>query len=135
MTNAEIKNELSKGIEDFAGIPVQTVATELFERELMMEHLKKNTDEPLEFDSLFISDEERRKRFGARVRIMRNFWGLTQAGLAEKAGISKQAIVTYETGRREPPFKNLISLARALKISADWLIGVDSTMHKSEVPF
>lgn len=121
----EIQAELDRNSKEMGELPVLAVATSLLEREVMMEHLRKNTGEPLEFDSLCISDEERRKRFGARVRIMRNFLGLTQAELAEELGITKQALATYETGRREPPFKNLIKLARTFHVTADWLIGTE----------
>ena len=36
-----------------------------------------------------------------------------------------QAIAAYEKGKREPPFGNLIRLARALNVTADWLIGTE----------
>ena len=125
MTNEEIKRELEDaGIaKNIAGVPVPDVASGLLNHELMIEHMKKNTNEPLEFDSLFLSDEERRRRFGARIRIMRNFFGLTQSALAEKIGVSKQTITTYETGRREPPFRNLLALARVFHVTVDWLLG------------
>lgn len=116
MTNEEIANELE-------GVSVTAIATGLLSREVMLEHLKKNTGEPLELDSLKISDEERRKRFGARVRIMRNCLGMTQEDLAKKIGVTNQAVAAYEKGKREPPFGNLIRLARALNVTADWLIG------------
>lgn len=137
MSNEEVEEELRKeeSVKGLAGVPMQTVATGLLNRELMLEHLKKNTSEPLEFDSLFLSDDERRKRFGARVRIMRNFLGLTQVELAEKIGVSKQAITSYETGKREPPFRNLIRLARTFKVSADWLLGEPPPTFDSRMPF
>ena len=125
MEERAIQAELDRNSNEMKSLPVLAIATSLLEREVMMEHLRKNTGEPLEFDSLCISDEERRKRFGARVRIMRNFLGLTQAELAEKLEITKQALATYETGRREPPFKNLIKLARTFNVTTDWLIGTD----------
>lgn len=75
-----------------------------------------------ESDPLALSDTERRKQFGGRVRVMRELLGFTQAELAAKVGISQQSIATYETGRREPPFKNLIALARVFNTSIDWLV-------------
>lgn len=137
MTNEDIKCKLSEEeiVKEIAGVPMSTVAAGLLNHELMIEHLKKNTNEPLEFDSLFLADEEIRKRFGARIRIMRNFLGLTQAELAEKVGVSKQAITTYETGKREPPFRNLIRLARIFKVSVDWLLGEPPPEFDSRLPF
>lgn len=101
-------------------------AQRVAEQEILAEHLKNSNGELLEFDSLKISNEERRKRFGTRVKNMRKSLALTQEELAKKLGISKQAIVTYENGMREPPFKNLIGLARTLNVTTDWLLGVSS---------
>lgn len=98
-------------------------AQRVAEQDIIAEHLKNDTGAMFEFDSLKISNEERRKRFGERIRAIRKSLGLTQENLAEKLGISKQAIVTYETGRREPPFKNLIGLSRVLNVTTDWLLG------------
>lgn len=121
VTNEEIYNELN-------GVSPAKVASGLLNLERMLEHLKKNNDEPLEFDSLKLSDDALRKDFGARIRIMRKSLGLTQADLAKKIGTTKQAITTYETGRREPPFKNLIGLSRALHVTTDWLLGEPPTI-------
>ena len=91
--------------------------------EILIEHLKKNTGEPIEFDSLKLSDEERRKRFGARIRSLRKALGLTQEKLGEMIGATKATIATYETGRREAGYRNLIALSRALNTTTDCLIG------------
>lgn len=95
---------------------------------LNLEIMRKYGDAP-EFDSLKLSDEERRKRFGARIKFLRQTLGMKQADLAEKLNVSPQAIAIYETGRREPGLKNLIQLARALDVSADWLLGEPSSMN------
>ena len=93
--------------------------------EILVEHLKKNTGEPIEFDSLKLSDEERRKRFGARIKSLRKSLGLTQEKLGEMIGATKATIATYETGRREAGYRNLIGLSRALNTTTDWLIGAE----------
>ena len=116
MTNAEFTKDISD-------MPLSAVVTGLLNHEVMLEHLKKNAGEPLEFDELKISDQERRKRFGARVRIMRNCLNMTQEILAKKLNITAQAVNAYEKGRREPPFGNLIRLSRTLGVTVDWLIG------------
>ena len=104
VSNEEILRELND-------ISPSRIATGLLNLERMLKNLKKNNDNSTEFDSLKISDEERRKDFGARIRIMRKSLGLTQA------------ITTYETGIREPSFKNLIKLSRVLNVTTDWLLG------------
>ena len=116
ISNEEILRELND-------ISPSRIATGLLNLERMLKNLKKNNEDSMEFDSLKLSDEERRKDFGARIRIMRKSLGLTQADLAKKIGVTKQAITTYETGIREPSFKNLIKLSRVLNVTTDWLLG------------
>ena len=115
MTNEKITENLSN-------LALPDVVSGLLNHEVMLEHLKKNSTEPPEFDSLKLSAEERRKRFGARLRMMRRLLGMTQAELASRIGISKAAITTYETGVREAGYRNLIALARTLGVSVDWLL-------------
>ena len=115
--------EIINSYEKMQNTPATSPAQGLLNQEIMLEHLKNNTSEPLELDSLKLPDEERRKRFGARIRILRKALGLTQEQLAEKIGATKATIATYETGRREASYKNLIGLSRALKSTTDWLIG------------
>ena len=49
--------------------------------------------------------------------------GFTQAKLAELTGISRRAIAHYESCETNPPLDNVVSIAKALKISFDELIG------------
>lgn len=118
VTNEEILRELDD-------ISPSRIATGLLKLERMLKNLKNNNVDSTEFDSLKLPDEERRKQFGARIKNMRKSLGLTQADLAKKIGVTKQAITTYETGIREPSFRNLIKLSRALNVTTDWLLGED----------
>lgn len=61
--------------------------------------------------------------FKRRLKARRRELGMTQAGLAAKAGISPTAICHYEAGAREPSSDTLIRLCEALKISMDYLFG------------
>ena len=45
--------------------------------------------------------------------------GLSQLALAEKLGISQQAIASWETGTKRPSTENLFSLSAALGCKAD----------------
>lgn len=116
MTNEELAKEISQ-------YPLTAIATGLLNLENNRESALAKACKEIELDSLKLSDEERRKRFGARIRMMRQLLGLKQVDLAEKLNISPQALAIYETGRREPNLKNLIALARALNTTADWLLG------------
>ena len=115
-------DEITKEIGD---MPLPVIASGLLNYKLMTETLKKGTSEATEFDSLKLSDEELRSRFGARIKIMRQFFGLTQAELAARTGTTKATIASYETGRRAASYRNLIALSRTLGVSTDWLLGAE----------
>lgn len=51
--------------------------------------------------------------------------GLSQDALAEKLGISRQAISKWETGESVPETGKLAALAAALGVSIDWLLSED----------
>jgi len=57
--------------------------------------------------------------FGPRLRELRVRAGLTQAQLAERAGLSLAAVKHYEQGLREPTWPTLQALADALRTSCD----------------
>lgn len=59
---------------------------------------------------------------GEKIRLLRNRNFLTQAKLAEKAGISLNSIQKYESGKNTPKIENLSKIATALKIDLDTLI-------------
>ena len=47
------------------------------------------------------------------IRTARDMAELTQTGLAERAGITQQAVSAYETGRMDPTFETLTRLIQA----------------------
>lgn len=51
--------------------------------------------------------------------------GLSQDALAEKLGISRQAISKWETGESVPETGKLVALASALGVTVDWLLSED----------
>lgn len=107
--------EFTQKISDFSPTDI---ATGLLNLELMR---TKAAD--VELDSLKLSDAERRKRFGTRIKLLRQALGLKQEQLAEKLNLTPQALSVYESGRREPSLKNLIALSRALETTPNWLLG------------
>ena len=52
----------------------------------------------------------------------RNNW--TQRQVAESSGLSPATIAQYEQGR-EPGAENLAALARGLRVTSDWLLGLE----------
>lgn len=62
---------------------------------------------------------------GNRIKRAREQAGLTQDKLADLIGVSREAIARWETGDTEPKLKHLIALAEQLKVSADFLLGLE----------
>lgn len=61
--------------------------------------------------------------FGERIRQRRTALGLLQVALATRAGLQVSALSPYENGLRLPSDPAiLVSLARALEVSVDWLL-------------
>lgn len=61
--------------------------------------------------------------FPDRLRRAREYRGLNQAELAQKAGMQPSAISHFETGTRKPSFDNLRILSDSLDVTTDYLLG------------
>lgn len=57
--------------------------------------------------------------------------GLTGAEICTKVGASQHAIAYYESHEAQPPGAMLVDLARALKVSADDLLGLRPVKEKT----
>lgn len=66
--------------------------------------------------------------FGARLREARERQGLSQAELADRSGMQPSAIAHFEANRRKPSFENVRRLAKALSVTADYLLGVQAAV-------
>lgn len=69
--------------------------------------------------------------FASRLEQARKEKGLTLTKLASKVGVTKQAMSFYIKGKRIPRGDILISTARALDVSIDYLVGT-SNMKKRQ---
>ncbi len=63
--------------------------------------------------------------FGKRLRLMRKNRELTQSQLAERIGVTSSMISAYETSLRLPSFDVLIKISYELKVSTDYLLGIE----------
>lgn len=61
--------------------------------------------------------------FSERLTEIRRAKGLSQEALAEKIGVSRQAVSKWETGEAQPDCSRLIALAGELNVSIDHLCG------------
>ena len=59
----------------------------------------------------------------ARIKKRRSKLGMTQTQLAKAANLTPAAISQFESGARKPAFDTLSSLADALKVTTDYLLG------------
>jgi transcriptional regulator with XRE-family HTH domain len=82
--------------------------------------------------AMAISDDEREffVQLGTRIAELRKSQNITQLQMAETLGVSQQTINSYEVGRRRIPVSALPSLAKALAISIEELLG--ERTHQSQ---
>ncbi len=64
---------------------------------------------------------------GMKLKALRQARGITQAKLAEIAGVVTATISSYETGGNYPSVEILIKLCRYFDVSADYLLGLKDT--------
>lgn len=62
-----------------------------------------------------------------KIKALRETKGWTQADLARKLGITRNGVNSWEQGLSMPSPACLVDLARALSVSTDYLLGVEST--------
>lgn len=79
-----------------------------------------------------VSDES---DFGDRLVAAREKREMNQAELAKRAGLQAAAIGHFERGRRKPSFANVRSLAKALGVSSDYLLGRTPSMEGATTAF
>jgi transcriptional regulator with XRE-family HTH domain len=70
--------------------------------------------------------------FAQKLKKLREKKGLSQQGLAEKAGTNKMRISKYETGKSTPGIDILGKIAKALDVTTDYLI-FDNVPHKDRI--
>ncbi len=61
-------------------------------------------------------------KLGEKIQYCRKKVGMSQDALAEKIGVSRQAISKWELGEAVPEISNLASLAKTFGVTVDWLI-------------
>lgn len=61
-------------------------------------------------------DERLAKRFGERLRSLRDAAGLSQERLAHEAGLDRTYVSGIERGIRNPSLQNIGKLARAMRV-------------------
>lgn len=74
-------------------------------------------------------------KFGNHLRELLEYRGITQRALAEAVSISPSALGNYIHNQREPDFKTLLAISRALGVSTDFLLGntVSELSHEDQL--
>lgn len=57
---------------------------------------------------------------------------MSQAELADRLGISRSAVSSYENGTRSPNHETLVKLATIFNVSTDYLLGRTNETEKSD---
>lgn len=73
--------------------------------------------------------------FSIRLREAREMRGLNQTELAKLTGLQPAAIGHFEANRRKPSFANIRSIARALDVASDFLLGRASSIEGATTAF
>lgn len=71
--------------------------------------------------------------FADMLSYLRKRNGLSQQELADKTGLTRSAIGMYETGKREPDFETLESIADFFNVNIDTLLGKSGTSPPAAV--
>ena len=68
------------------------------------------------------ASREEIKSGGQQLKLLRQAKGLTQEAVAQKVGVTRQAVQKWEAGTSRPDMENLVALARYFNVTLDWLI-------------
>lgn len=69
---------------------------------------------------------------GKRLKILRKNLNLTQKQFAASVGISQGNLSEMEKGKFLPSYDTLILIIKQYKISADWILTGENTIHKND---
>lgn len=65
-------------------------------------------------------------QFALNIKKLREERNLSQKDIADHLGVTRQAVNSYECGRREPDYQTLIKLADFFRVTVDFLLGRSS---------
>lgn len=71
---------------------------------------------------------------GNNIRKSREKLGMSQKNLAELLNVTSPSLSNWERGKRLPDIENLIQLCKILKVSSDWILGIDVSKENNSVP-
>lgn len=72
--------------------------------------------------------------YGEKIKAKRKAMGLSQEDLAEKLGVTRQAVSKWEMDRAQPTMTNLRELARVFSVDMAYFIGEDDSKKEEASP-
>ena len=72
--------------------------------------------------------------YGEKIKAKRKAMGLSQDDLAEKLGVTRQAVSKWETDRAQPTMTNLRELAEVFSMDMAYFIGDDNSKKEEPSP-
>ena len=72
--------------------------------------------------------------YGEKIKAKRKAMGLSQDDLAEKLGVTRQAVSKWETDRAQPTMTNLRELAEVFSVDMTYFIGDDNSKKEEPSP-
>ena len=69
---------------------------------------------------------------GQRIAAKRKELALSQEGLGEALGVSRQSIYKWESDASLPEIDKLVALSRLFKVTVGWLLGVEEVPEAAE---
>ena len=73
--------------------------------------------------------------FGDRLRSARMYRRITQQVMADRIGVALRTYQQYEQGRSTPSYELLVSIADALDVPTDFLLGRDAYLESLGASF
>lgn len=71
---------------------------------------------------------------GEKILTMRRSRGWSQEELADRVGVTRQAVSRWESGSAKPDSDKIITICTLFGVSADYLLGLTAEKTKSEAP-
>ena len=98
-------------------------ATESSKKDIKRQLLSLVLQAPVAYTEAIESKEDKKMTFAQKLKEMRTRAGMSQEKLAEKVGVSRQAITKWETDKGAPDMDNLMALSDLFGVSVDELLG------------
>lgn len=70
--------------------------------------------------------------FGENLRTLRKAKGISQEELAERLGVSRQAVSKWEQGMGYPEMETMLALSKTLEVSLDFLVSGEATFSQTQ---